>query len=77
MHDGSLRSGRPFFELNCAGLTDEVLAAEFCGSLRETMTRLKWSKSRAASVLGLSRVGLRTKPDRYGIEPSAALAGED
>ena len=45
--------------------------------LRETMTRLKWNKSRAASELGLSRVGLRAKLDRYGIEPSAALAEED
>ena len=45
--------------------------------LRETMTRLKWNKSRAASELGLSRVGLRAKLDRYGIEPSAAMAEED
>ncbi|MDJ0630444.1 MAG: sigma-54 dependent transcriptional regulator [Rhodobacter sp.] len=45
--------------------------------LRETMTRLKWNKSRAAAELGLSRVGLRAKLDRYGIEPSAALTEED
>ena len=45
--------------------------------LRETMTRLKWNKSRAASELGLSRVGLRAKLDRYGIEPSATFAEED
>ena len=39
--------------------------------LRETLTRLKWNKSRAAAELGLSRVGLRAKIDRYGIpEPS-------
>ncbi|MFV0359470.1 sigma-54-dependent transcriptional regulator [Tropicimonas sp.] len=39
--------------------------------LRETLTRLKWNKSRAAEELGLSRVGLRSKIDRYGIaEPS-------
>lgn len=35
--------------------------------LRETLTRLKWNKSRAANELGLSRVGLRAKIDRYGI----------
>jgi len=35
--------------------------------LRETLTRLKWNKSRAAEELGLSRVGLRAKIDRYGI----------
>ncbi|MDJ0824910.1 MAG: sigma-54 dependent transcriptional regulator [Rhodobacter sp.] len=45
--------------------------------LRETMTRLRWNKSRAAAELGLSRVGLRAKLDRYGIEPSAALTEED
>ena len=45
--------------------------------LRETMTRLKWNKSRAASELALSRVGLRAKLDRYGIEPVAAMAEED
>ena len=39
--------------------------------LRETLTRLRWNKSRAAVELGLSRVGLRAKLDRYGIaEPS-------
>lgn len=37
--------------------------------LRETLTRLKWNKSRAATELGLSRVGLRAKLDRYGIAP--------
>ena len=40
--------------------------------LRETLTRLKWNKSRAAAELGLSRVGLRAKLDRYGIEPHVA-----
>lgn len=36
--------------------------------LRETLTRLKWNKSRAAQELGLSRVGLRAKIERYGID---------
>jgi two-component system response regulator HupR/HoxA len=36
--------------------------------LRETLTRLKWNKSRAAQELDLSRVGLRAKIERYGIE---------
>jgi two-component system response regulator HupR/HoxA len=46
--------------------------------LRETLTRLKWTKRRAANELGLSRVGLRAKIDRYGIaEPSRASAGAD
>ncbi|MEL6517851.1 MAG: sigma 54-interacting transcriptional regulator [Pseudomonadota bacterium] len=37
--------------------------------LRETLTRLKWNKSRAAGELGLSRVGLRAKLDRYRVTP--------
>lgn len=45
--------------------------------LRETMTRMKWNKSRAATELGLSRVGLRAKLDRYGIEPAAQQTQED
>jgi two-component system response regulator HupR/HoxA len=45
--------------------------------LRETLTRLKWNKSRAASELGLSRVGLRAKLDRYGIEPYALKVVEE
>ncbi|MBT9384200.1 sigma-54 dependent transcriptional regulator [Pseudooceanicola sp. CBS1P-1] len=45
--------------------------------LGETLTRLKWNKSRAAAELGLSRVGLRAKLERYGIEPHAAISEED
>ncbi|OQX30436.1 MAG: sigma-54-dependent Fis family transcriptional regulator [Candidatus Sedimenticola endophacoides] len=37
--------------------------------LRETLIRHRWNKSRAARELGLSRVGLRGKLDRYGLEP--------
>ncbi len=46
--------------------------------LRETLTRLKWNKSRAAAELGLSRVGLRAKIDRYHIEePGKAGRNQD
>ena len=46
--------------------------------LRETLTRLKWNKSRAAAELGLSRVGLRAKIDRYGIvEPGKPAETEE
>ncbi|SFD20964.1 two-component system, NtrC family, response regulator HupR/HoxA [Salipiger profundus] len=45
--------------------------------LGETLTRLKWNKSKAAAELGLSRVGLRAKLDRYGIEPHASVAEEE
>jgi len=47
-------------------LKDRVEAIE-ARILRETLTRLKWNKSRSAAELGLSRVGLRAKLDLYGI----------
>lgn len=36
--------------------------------IRETLIRHRWNKSRAARELGLSRVGLRGKLERYGLE---------
>jgi len=46
--------------------------------LRETLTRNRWNKSRAAAELGLSRVGLRAKLERYGIaDPAGARASEE
>lgn len=36
--------------------------------LRETLIRHRWNKSRAARELGLSRVGLRAKIERYELE---------
>lgn len=45
--------------------------------LRETLTRHRWNKSRAAAELGLSRVGLRAKLDRYGIADPSGRAPVD
>lgn len=46
--------------------------------LRETLARHRWNKSRAAGELGLSRVGLRAKLERYGImDPSGRGDDED
>lgn len=45
--------------------------------LRETLTRLRWNKSRAAEELALSRVGLRAKLDRYGIEAPVRAVEDD
>ncbi len=45
--------------------------------LRETLTRHRWNKSRAAAELGLSRVGLRAKLDRYGIADPSGRALEE
>ena len=42
--------------------------------LTETLVRCRWNKSRAAEELGLSRVGLRAKLDRYGISRDSAFA---
>jgi len=36
--------------------------------LREVMLRLRWNKTAAAKELGLSRVGLRAKLLRFGLE---------
>lgn len=38
--------------------------------LKEAMIRQRWNKSKAARELGLSRVGLRNKLVRYGLEPA-------
>jgi len=36
--------------------------------LKEAMVRHRWNKTRVAGELGLSRVGLRAKLTRYGLE---------
>ncbi len=36
--------------------------------LKETLLRHRWNKTRAAAELGLSRVGLRSKMQRFGLE---------
>ena len=36
--------------------------------LRETLLRHRWNKTRAATELGLSRVGLRAKMQRFGLD---------
>ncbi len=43
----------------------ELLEAQI---LKETLIRHKWNKSKAALELGLSRVGLRAKLERYGLD---------
>ncbi|MHC4779592.1 MAG: sigma 54-interacting transcriptional regulator [Planctomycetota bacterium] len=36
--------------------------------IMETLTQTKWNKTKAAEILGLSRLGLRKKIERYGLE---------
>ncbi len=43
--------------------------------LRETLIRHRWNKSRAARELGLSRVGLRSKLERYGLVQAGGMSG--
>ncbi len=53
-------------------LKDRIEALE-AHILTETLARHAWNKSRAARELGLSRVGLRSKLDRYGIQQASDL----
>jgi len=41
--------------------------------LKETLIRLRWNKTQAAQELGLSRVGLRNKLERYGLEKNSNI----
>ena len=38
--------------------------------VKEVLIRHRWNKTQAAAELGLSRVGLRSKLARYGLDPS-------
>jgi len=63
-------------DLDVAGLEgtlrERIETLEAC-ILRESLIRHRWNKSRAAKELGLSRVGLRAKLERYGLEKIEAL----
>jgi two-component system, NtrC family, response regulator HupR/HoxA len=56
-------------------LRERVESVEAC-IIRETLIRHRWNKSRAAKELGLSRVGLRSKLERYGLEKVEGLDAE-
>jgi two-component system response regulator HupR/HoxA len=49
------------------GLKERMDALE-ARVVKETMIRLRWNKTKAAAELGLSRVGLRSKLVRFGLE---------
>lgn len=51
-------------------LKERMEALEVC-VLRETLIRHRWNKTRASNELGLSRVGLRSKLTRYGLDKKA------
>ncbi|GCL62527.1 sigma-54-dependent transcriptional regulator [Pseudaquabacterium pictum] len=54
--------------LPTTGTLAERLDAIEAVVLRETLLRHRWNKTRAAQELGLSRVGLRGKLQRFGLE---------
>jgi two-component system response regulator HupR/HoxA len=56
--------------LPATGTLQERLDAIEAMLLREVMLRQRWNKTRAAQELGLSRVGLRAKLLRFGLERS-------
>ncbi len=53
-------------------LRERIETLEAC-ILRESLIRHRWNKSKAAKELGLSRVGLRAKLERYGLEKIEGL----
>jgi two-component system response regulator HupR/HoxA len=55
------------------GTLKERIEALEARILRESLIRHRWNKSRAAKELGLSRVGLRAKLERYSLEKIEAL----
>ncbi|MCI4666403.1 MAG: sigma-54 dependent transcriptional regulator [Neomegalonema sp.] len=50
------------------GTLKERIGALEARIIKETLIRHRWNKSKAARELGLSRVGLRGKLERYGLE---------
>ena len=59
--------------LPAQGTLQERLDAIEAMLLREVMLRHRWNKTRAAAELGLSRVGLRAKLIRFGLEARSGL----
>ncbi len=59
--------------VNFSGTLKERVELLEARILRETLIRHRWNKSRAARELGLSRVGLRSKLERYGLLKTVQL----
>ncbi|EGD60625.1 Helix-turn-helix, Fis-type protein [Novosphingobium nitrogenifigens DSM 19370] len=65
------------FAEDLEGLTGDLkerVSAMEARIIRETLIRHRWNKSQTARELGLSRVGLRAKLERYGLENVHPLA---
>jgi two-component system response regulator HupR/HoxA len=68
---GLAEDGAPngFLNMPHTGTLQERMDRMEAAILREVMLRLRWNKTHAARELGLSRVGLRAKLQRFGLEP--------
>jgi two-component system response regulator HupR/HoxA len=64
----SATAARPEGGIPSTGTLQERLDAIEAMVLREVMLRHHWNKTKAAQELGLSRVGLRAKLLRFGLE---------
>ena len=68
LHGAAGRSSAMPSGLPSAGTLSERLDAIEAVILREALLRHRWNKTRTATELGLSRVGLRSKMARFGLE---------
>ena len=66
---------QPFDDLE--GTLKERVESMEARILKETLIRHRWNKSQAAKELGLSRVGLRSKLERYGLEKIEQLRDDE
>lgn len=64
----SVAIGSSFVSAPQTGTLSERLDVVEAMVLRESLLRHRWNKTRAAAELGLSRVGLRAKMQRFGLE---------
>jgi two-component system response regulator HupR/HoxA len=72
---GMASRGSAIAALPATGTLQERLDAIEAMVLREVLTRHRWNKTHAAQELGLSRVGLRAKLQRFGLEDRVVPGG--
>jgi two-component system response regulator HupR/HoxA len=68
---GTSAAAQPGLQIPGSGSLQERLDAIEAAILRETLLRHRWNKTHAAKELGLSRMGLRQKLARFGLEGQA------
>jgi hypothetical protein len=71
---GAPKRALPRISVGLTGDLKERVSAMEARIIRETLIRYRWNKSQTARELGLSRVGLRAKLERYGLENVHPLA---